>query len=88
LRGWIGADDRDAIRKVYHFGSFVEAWGFMSQVALIAERMNHHPEWFNAANRVEIVLTSDDAGGLTERDIRFAHTVDEIAPPRDKLRAF
>ena len=48
-------EDRDGIRKVYHFGTFGEAWGFMSQVALLAEKMDHHPEWFNVANRVEIV---------------------------------
>jgi 4a-hydroxytetrahydrobiopterin dehydratase len=86
LHGWVEAEDRDAIRKVYHFGTFVEAWGFMSQVALIAERMNHHPEWFNAANRVEIILSSDDAEGVTERDVRLAHMIDEIAPARDKHR--
>jgi 4a-hydroxytetrahydrobiopterin dehydratase len=84
LHGWSEVEDRDAIRKTYHFGTFGEAWGFMSQVALIAERMDHHPEWFNVSNRVEIILTTHDAGGLSERDIRFAHAVDEIAPPRDR----
>ena len=87
LHGWLEVEDNDAIRKVYHFGTFVEAWGFMSQVALIAEKMNHHPEWFNAYNRVEVILTTHDAGGLTERDIRFAHAIDELAPPRDKERS-
>jgi 4a-hydroxytetrahydrobiopterin dehydratase len=84
LHGWSEVEDRDAIRKTYHFGTFGEAWGFMSQVALLAEKMDHHPEWFNVYNRVEIVLTTHDAGGVSERDIRLAHAVDEIAPARDK----
>jgi 4a-hydroxytetrahydrobiopterin dehydratase len=86
LHGWFEPDDRDAIRKVYHFGSFGEAWGFMSQVALLAEKMNHHPEWFNANNRVEIILTDHDAGGLSERAIDLARRIDEIAPMRDRQR--
>ena len=84
LHGWSEVEDRDAIRKVYHFGTFREAWGFMSQVALLAEKMDHHPEWFNVYNRVEIVLTTHDAGGVSERDLRMAHAIDEMAPPRDK----
>ncbi len=87
LHGWSEVEDRDAIRKTYHFGTFVEAWGFMSQVALIAEKMDHHPELFNVDNRVEVILTSHDVGGLSERDLRFAHAIDEFAPPRDKLRS-
>ena len=84
LRGWAEVEDRDAIRKVYHFGSFREAWGFMSEVALMAEKMDHHPEWFNVYNRVEIILTTHDAGGLSERDIRLAHAIDELRPERDR----
>jgi 4a-hydroxytetrahydrobiopterin dehydratase len=87
LHGWSEVEDRDAIRKTYHFGNFVEAWGFMSQVALIAEKMDHHPEWFNVYNRVEIILTTHDAGGLSERDLRLGHAVDELAPARDKQRS-
>ena len=87
LHGWSEVEDRDAVRKTYHFGTFIEAWGFMSQVALIAERMDHHPEWFNVYNRVEIILTTHDAGGLSERDLRLAHAIDELAPPRDKERS-
>jgi 4a-hydroxytetrahydrobiopterin dehydratase len=87
LHGWSEVEDRDAIRKTYHFGTFVEAWGFMSQVALIAERMDHHPEWFNVFNRVEIILTTHAAGGLSDRDVQFAHLVDELAPARDKERS-
>ena len=84
LHGWSEVEDRDAIRKTYHFGTFGEAWGFVSQIALLAEKMDHHPEWFNVYNRVDIVLSTHDAGGVTERDIRLARAVDEIAPPRDK----
>ena len=87
LHGWTEVEDRDAIRKTYHFGSFVEAWGFMNQVALIAERMNHHPEWFNVSNRVEIILTTHEVGGLSDLDVKLAHLVDEIAPARDRERA-
>ena len=87
LHGWSEVEDRDAIRKTYHFGSFVEAWGFMSQAALLAEKMNHHPEWFNVYNRVEVILTTHDAGGLSELDLRLAHAIDEIAPSRDRERS-
>jgi 4a-hydroxytetrahydrobiopterin dehydratase len=86
LAGWNEVEDRDAIRKTYHFGTFREAWGFMSEVALIAEKMDHHPEWFNVGNRVEIVLTTDEVEGLTELDIALAHIIDEVAPERDHRR--
>jgi 4a-hydroxytetrahydrobiopterin dehydratase len=84
LRGWAEVEDRDAIRKTYHFGNFSEAWAFMSRVALLAEKMDHHPEWFNVYNRVEIVLATHDVEGLSERDIKLAHAIDEIAPQRDR----
>src|SRR5215472_1749544 len=84
LRGWAEVADRDAIRKTYHFGTFSEAWAFMSRVALLAEKMDHHPEWFNVYNRVEIVLATHDVEGLSERDIKLAHAIDEIAPQRDR----
>ncbi len=84
LRGWAEVQDRDAIRKVYHFGTFSEAWAFMSRVALLAEKMDHHPEWFNVYNRVEILLATHDVEGLSERDVKLAHAIDEIAPSRDK----
>jgi 4a-hydroxytetrahydrobiopterin dehydratase len=87
LHGWTDVEDRDAIRKVYHFGSFNEAWGFMSQVALLAEKMDHHPEWFNVYNRVEIILSTHDADGLSARDVKLAHAIDEVAPQRDKRAA-
>lgn len=84
LRGWAEVEGRDAIRKTFHFHDFNEAFGFMTRVALIAERADHHPEWLNVYNRVEIVLTTHDAGGVSTRDIAFAHAVDAIAPARDK----
>ena len=86
LNGWTEVEDRDAIRKTYHFGTFREAWGFMSEVALLAEKMDHHPEWFNVYNRVEIILTTHDVEGLSERDIALARAIDEIAPDRDQRR--
>ena len=79
LPGWTEADDRDAIAKTYRFVDFVEAWGFMSRIALIAERMNHHPEWLNVYNRVEITLTTHDAGGLSALDVDLANHMDRIA---------
>lgn len=86
LHGWVDVDDRDAIRKSFHFGDFSEAWGFLSRVALLAEKSDHHPEILNIYNRVELFLTTHDVEGLSERDIRFAHAVDEIAPERDRAR--
>src|ERR1700745_1820714 len=74
LHGWSEVEDRDAIRKSYHFSNFSEAWGFLSRIALIAEKMDHHPEIFNVYNRVEIILSTHDAGGLSERDIRLGQT--------------
>ena len=78
LRGWAEVEDRDAIRKVFHFGNFSEAWAFMSRIALLAEKMDHHPEWFNVYNKVEITLSTHEANGLTERDIKLARFIDSI----------
>ena len=83
LAGWTEADDRDAIRKTYRFADFVEAWGLMSRTALIAEQMNHHPEWLNVYNRVEITLTTHDAGGLSALDVDLANHMDRIAAQRN-----
>ena len=83
LAGWTEADDGDAIRKTYRFADFVEAWGFMSRTALIAEQMNHHPEWLNVYNRVEITLTTHDAGGLSALDVDLANHMDRIAAQRN-----
>jgi len=79
LNGWAEVEDRDAIRKTFHFGSFREAWAFMTEVALIAEKMDHHPEWFNVYNKVEITLSTHDARGLSRRDIDLAKTIDKLA---------
>ena len=84
LHGWSEVEDRDAIRKSYHFSNFSEAWGFLSRIALIAEKIDHHPEIFNVYNRVEIILSTHDAGGFSERDVRLALAIDEIAPERDR----
>ena len=84
LHGWSEVEDRDAIRKSFHFGDISEAWGFLSCIALVAEKMDHHPEVFNVYNRVEITLSTHDAGGVSERDIRLAHLIDALAPPRDR----
>lgn len=79
LTGWTEAAGRDAISKSYKFADFNTAWGFMNRVALKAERMDHHPEWFNVYNKVEVMLSTHDAGGVTERDIELATFMDEAA---------
>ena len=84
LHGWSEVADRDAIRKSFHFSNFSEAFGFLSRVALTAEKMDHHPEIFNVYNRVELILSTHDVEGLSERDIRLAQAVDELAPERDR----
>ena len=76
--GWGGDPARDAIRKIWKFGSFSEAWGFMARAALAAEKLNHHPEWTNVYNRVEILLTTHDANGLSERDIALATAIERL----------
>lgn len=83
LAGWSEVAERDAIRKTFHFADFTEAWGFMARVALAAEKMDHHPEWLNVYNRVEILLSSHDAGGVTEKDIKLAHRIEALASARD-----
>ncbi len=76
LKGWSEVAGRDAIRKEFRFRDFNQAFGFMSRVALMAERMDHHPEWFNVYNKVDIVLSTHDAGGLSERDMKLAAFID------------
>jgi len=76
LDGWAKAVDRPAIWKNFRFKDFNEAWGFMTRVALLAEKMDHHPEWFNVYNKVEVVLTTHDADGVSERDIKMAGEMD------------
>ena len=77
--GWQMVPGRDAIRKIWRFSGFAEAWGFMSQVALLAERMDHHPEWTNRYNIVDVTLTTHDCGGLSDLDIAMAQAMDRIA---------
>ena len=77
--GWQLIEKRDAIAKTFGFGSFVEAFGWMTRVALHAEKLNHHPEWSNVYGTVEVVLTTHDAGGLTERDVTLARRMDRLA---------
>lgn len=79
LSGWGQVEGRDAIEKSFKFKSFSEAWGFMSRVALAAEKLNHHPEWFNVYNRVDILLSTHDCGGLSELDIKLAKRIDACA---------
>ncbi len=76
LAEWTALEDRDAISRTFKFKTFNQAFGFMARAALKAERMNHHPEWFNVYNRVDITLSTHDAGGLSERDIRLAKAID------------
>jgi 4a-hydroxytetrahydrobiopterin dehydratase len=79
LEGWSEVQGRDAIRKKFTFKDFNEAFGFMARVALVAEKLDHHPEWFNVYNRVEVTLATHDAGGVTQRDIELAQTMDRLA---------
>ncbi|MCU0984351.1 MAG: 4a-hydroxytetrahydrobiopterin dehydratase [Acetobacteraceae bacterium] len=79
LPQWRMVEGRDAIVRAFRFKDFSEAWGFMSRVALAAEAQDHHPEWSNVWNRVEIVLSTHDAGGLSARDVRLAQTIDALA---------
>ena len=77
-RGWTLDKDRDAICKTFRFKSFVRAFGWMSQVAIVSEKMNHHPEWLNVWNRVDVTLITHDAGGLTDLDIRLARKMEAL----------
>lgn len=78
LSAWHAIDGRDAIRRQFKFRNFSEAWGFMNRVALLAEAQDHHPEWSNVYNRVEIVLTTHDCQGLSARDARLARDIDKL----------
>jgi 4a-hydroxytetrahydrobiopterin dehydratase len=77
LNGWTEKDGK--IHRQFKFSSFVEAFGFMSSLALVAESMGHHPEWFNVYNRVTIDLTTHDAGGITNKDLELAKKANELS---------
>jgi 4a-hydroxytetrahydrobiopterin dehydratase len=78
LPGWSEVPGRDAIAKTFTFKNFSEAFGFMTRVALVAEKLDHHPEWFNVYKTVDVTLSTHDAGGLTERDVALAQAMDKI----------
>ena len=79
LSGWSAADGRDAITKSFKFKDFNAAFGWMTRVALAAEKLDHHPEWFNVYSRVEVLLATHDADGVTELDVTLAKTMDAAA---------
>jgi len=79
LSGWSEVSGRDAIHRSFKFADFNQAWGFMTKVALAAEKADHHPEWSNVYNRVEITLSTHDAGGLSEKDVALATFIDRLA---------
>ena len=78
LPQWRLVEGRDAIQRSFRFRDFSEAWGFMTRAALLAEKADHHPEWFNVYTRVEVVLTTHDAGGLSARDVALAAAMDRL----------
>lgn len=79
LSGWTAASGKDAIVKTFRFADFNQAFGFMTRVALMADKLDHHPEWFNVYNRVEVLLTTHDADGVTDLDVTLARFMDEAA---------
>ncbi len=78
LAHWQMVKDRDAMQRSFKFRNFSEAWGFMARVALLAESQDHHPEWFNVYNRVDITLSTHDCGGLSARDVKLAKAIDGV----------
>ena len=76
LDGWSVDPARPALRRSFVFADFAEAFGFMSRIAILAEKQDHHPEWFNVYNRVEVTLTTHDAGGVTRRDVTLGQDMD------------
>jgi len=87
LAGWSPVDGRDAIAKTFRFADFNAAFGWMTRVALAAEKLDHHPEWFNVYNRVEVVLATHDADGVTALDVELARVMDAAARPIDAMVA-
>ncbi|TXH39184.1 MAG: 4a-hydroxytetrahydrobiopterin dehydratase [Rhodospirillaceae bacterium] len=78
LSGWEAVDGRDAIRRKVKFADFNAAWGFMTRVALLADKQDHHPEWSNVYNRVDILLSTHDCDGLSQRDVKLAQAINAI----------
>ena len=78
LPGWSEVEGRDAISKTFTFKDFNQAFGFMTRTALVAEKMDHHPEWFNVYKTVEVTLSTHDAGGVTELDVKLAEAMNRI----------
>ena len=78
LAGWAEVPGRDAIHKSFKFADFNEAWSFMTRVALAAEKADHHPEWSNVYNKIEITLSTHDAGGVSDKDIKLAQFIDGL----------
>jgi len=76
--GWTKSSDGTALEKTFKFANFVEAFGFMTRAAIHAEKLNHHPEWFNVYNRVEVKLTTHDTGGLSDLDVKLASAMDTL----------
>lgn len=79
LEDWELSGDGKSISKKFKFSNFVNAFGFMTKMAIVAEKMNHHPEWFNVYNRVEVTLTTHDSGGITELDAKLAARMNKAA---------
>jgi 4a-hydroxytetrahydrobiopterin dehydratase len=79
LSGWSDVEGRDAISRKFTFKDFSEAFGFMARAALMAEKLDHHPEWFNVYNKVEVTLATHEAGGVTERDVQLAQEMNRLA---------
>jgi 4a-hydroxytetrahydrobiopterin dehydratase len=79
LSGWSEGSGRDAITRKFVFKDFNQAFGFMTRAALVAEKMDHHPEWFNVHKTVEVTLSTHDAGGVTELDVKLAEAMDKLA---------
>ena len=79
LEGWSPAEGREAIVKSFRFAGFPQAFAFMTRIALAAEKLDHHPEWFNVYDRVDVTLATHDAGGVTELDVRLARLMDASA---------
>lgn len=77
LLGWTGGDD--FITKIFKFDDFAEAIGFMTRIAIIADKMDHHPEWYNVYNRVDVTLTTHEAGGVTQKDVDLAEAMEKAA---------